>query len=202
MTPVDFLRPKAQTSVRFATQPFQASWQEGVVRHSSHHFPVVSATIGASPPTQFSRKNQADFRISQTDMTGHNFTYDRTQQVRANHLNILDGKNSGLSSRQQPSGYGDLLRDDSDPLIPKPNVKRVEGDPLDYWAFYNRFRCHVADWLPSKTKMFYLLQHCSTQVYNNIQHFADIHHRQYSYDLAWDKLKRRYGAASCHCSSL
>ena len=98
-----------------------------------------------------------------------------------------------MSSRQQPSGYGDLLRGHSDPLITKPNVKRFKGDPLDYWAFYNRFRCHVADWLPSKTKMSYLLQHCSPQVYDNIQHFADIHDGQYSYDLAWDELKRRYG---------
>ena len=126
-------------------------------------------------------------------MTGHNFTYDRTQQVRVNHSNIPDGRNSGSSSRQQPSGYGDLLRGNSDPLIPKPNVKKFEGDPLDYWAFYNRFRCHVADWLPLKTKMSYLLQHCSPQVCDNIQHFADIHDGQYSYDLAWDELKRRYG---------
>ena len=85
-------------------------------------------------------------------MTGYNFN-DRTQQTRANHSYIPDGRNSGLSSRQQPSGYGDLLIGNSDPLIPKPNVKRFEGDPLDYWAFYNRFRCHVTDWFPLKTKM-------------------------------------------------
>ena len=93
----------------------------------------------------FNRENQADIHNSQTDMTGHNFTYDRTQPARANHLNIPDGRNSGLSSRQQPSGYGNLLRGNFDPLIPKPNVKKFEGDPQDYCAFYNRFRCHVAD---------------------------------------------------------
>ena len=54
MAAADFLRPKAQTSVRFATQPFRASRQEGVARHSSHHKSVVSATIDAAPPTQFS----------------------------------------------------------------------------------------------------------------------------------------------------
>ena len=132
MTLADFLRPKAQTSVRFATQPFQASWQEDVARHSSHHNPVVSATIDAAPPTQFSKENQADFYTSQTDMTDHNFTYDQTQQARANHLNIPDWRNSVLSCRQQPSDYGDLLRGNSDHLIPKPNVKRFEGEPLEY----------------------------------------------------------------------
>ena len=90
--------------------------------------------------------------------------------------------------------YGDPWRGYySDPLIPKPNVKKFEGDPLDYWAFYNRFRCHIADWLPSKTKMSYLLQHCSIEVSNNIQHFADIHDGQCAYDLAWEELRRRYG---------
>ena len=28
---------------------------------------------------------------------------------------------------------------------------------------------------------------------NNIQHFADLHHGEYAYDLAWSELKRRYG---------
>ena len=118
-------------------------------------------------------------------MTGHNFTYDQAQQVRANHSNIPAGRNSGLSSRQLPSGFGDLLRGNFDPLIPKPNVKRFEGDPLYYLAFYNRFRCHVADWLPSKTKMSYLLQHCSPQVCDNIQRFADILYMMANFRMIW-----------------
>ena len=98
MAPADFLRPKAQTAVRFATQPFQASWREGVACHSSHHNPVVSATIDPAPPTQFSRENQTDCHTLQIDMISHNFTYDQTQQARANHSNISDGRNCGLSS--------------------------------------------------------------------------------------------------------
>ena len=49
------------------------------------------------------------------------------------------------------------LRDNSDQLLPKPIIKLLEGDPLDYWAFYNRFRCHVGDWLSPKRKFSYLL---------------------------------------------
>ena len=71
--------------------------------------------------------------------------------------------------------FGDPWRGyDSDPLIPKPNVKKFEGDPRDYWGFYNRLRCHITDWLPLRTKMSCLLQHCSIEVSNNIQHFAGI----------------------------
>ena len=85
------------------------------------------------------------------------------------------------------------LRDNSDQLLPKPTIKLFEDDPLDYWAFYNRFRCHVGDWLSPKRKFSYLLQHCSAEVANNIQHFADFHRGEYAYNLAWSELKRRYG---------
>ena len=105
-------------------------------------------------------------------------------------------RNQQSFSDQQPfvglQGYDPWLGY-SNPLIPKPEVKKFDGDPLDYWAFLNPFRCHVADWLPSKAKMSYLLQHCSPEVRDNIQHFADINDGQYAYDLAWDELKRRYG---------
>ena len=85
------------------------------------------------------------------------------------------------------------LRHNSDQLLPKPTIKLFEGDPLDYWTFYNRFSCHVGDWLSPKQKFLCLLQHCSVEVANNIQHFADLHHGEYAYDLAWSELKRRYG---------
>ena len=90
-------------------------------------------------------------------------------------------------------GELDPLRDVSDQLLPKPKIKSFEGDPLDYWAFPNRFTCHVTDWLTPRKKMSYLLQHCSSEVGQNIQHFADIHDGEFAYDLAWDELKRKYG---------
>ena len=37
------------------------------------------------------------------------------------------------------------------------------------------------------------LQRCSAEVANDIQHFVDLHHDEYAYDLAWSELKRRYG---------
>ena len=96
-----------------------------------------------------------------------------------------------LRSNKEENYY--RLQDNSDQLLPKPTIKLFEGDPLDYWAFYNRFRCHVGDWLSPKRKFSYLLQHCSAEVANNIQHFEDLHHGEYAYDLAWNELKRRYG---------
>ena len=90
-------------------------------------------------------------------------------------------------------GELDPLRDVSDQLLPKPIIKKFKGDPFDYWAFHNRFTCHVADWLTPKKKMSYLLQHCSSEVGQNIQHFANIHDGKFAYDLAWDELKQRYG---------
>ena len=44
---------------------------------------------------------------------------------------------------------------------------------MDYGAFLNRFEAHVADTLPNRRKMTYLLQYCSERVREQIQHFAD-----------------------------
>ena len=96
-----------------------------------------------------------------------------------------------LRSNKKENYY--RLRDNLDQLLSKPTIKLFEGDPLDYWAFYHRSRCHVGDWLSPKRKFPYLLQHCSAEVANSIQHFAGLHHGEYAYDLAWSKLKRRYG---------
>ena len=64
---------------------------------------------------------------------------------------------------------------------------------MDYWAFLNRFTCHVADWLPSQKKFSYLMQHCSERVRQHIQHFSDLHDGRSPYDLAWEELHCRYG---------
>ena len=95
-------------------------------------------------------------------------------------------------SRQHPSVHSayDALRGSTDQLLPTPSIRKFDGDPLDYWAFFNRFRCHVA----SKKKLSYLLQHCTAEVSQYIQHFADVHESSHHvYDLAWDELRRRYG---------
>ena len=81
----------------------------------------------------------------------------------------------------------------SDKYLPKPSIKRFEGDPLDYWSFYNRFTCHMVDQLSSKRKLSYLLQHCSERVARYIQHFVDVHDETCCYELAWKELEKRYG---------
>ena len=99
-------------------------------------------------------------------------------------------------SSQHPSVHGayDALRGSTDQLLPTPSIRKFDGDPLDYWAFFNRFRCHVADRLAPKKKLSYLLQHCTAEVSQYIQHFANVHESSHHvYDLAWDELRRRYG---------
>ena len=78
--------------------------------------------------------------------------------------------------------------------MPTPSIRKFDGDSLDYWAFFNRFKCRVADRIHSKKKLSYLLQHCTTEMSQYIQHFADVHESSHHlYDLAWDELRRRYG---------
>ena len=80
----------------------------------------------------------------------------------------------------------------SEKFLPKPIINVFEGDPTDYWAFINHFTCHIADWLPAKIKLSYLLQHCSSNVCQHIQHFTDIHEGRSAYDMVWQELKQRY----------
>ena len=149
---------------------------------SAHTFPMkadTSVSYGATrarQPTRFE------------DATADRSYYDTTATTsRPRDQLTFERRNQQKFSDQQPfvgrQGYGPW-RGYSNPLIPKPEAKKFDGDPLDYWAFSNRFRCHVADWLPSKAKMSYLLQHCSPKVCDNIQHFTDINDDQYAYDLA------------------
>ena len=87
----------------------------------------------------------------------------------------------------------DFLKETSEQLLPKPFIKKFEGDSMDYWEFFNRFTCHVADWLPPKRMMSYLLQHCSKKVCRFICNFENIHDGRFTYDIIWQELERRYG---------
>ena len=50
--------------------------------------------------------------------------------------------NAGSSPWALPQHY---TRDASDQLLAKPSIKPFDGDPMDYWAFFNRFSCHIAE---------------------------------------------------------
>ena len=158
---------------------------------SAHTFPMkADSSVGyrATRARQPTRREHA---------TADRFYYDRTATTsRPRDQLTFEKRNQQSFSDQQPfvGRQGcDPWRGYSNPLIFKSEVKKFDGEPLDYWAFSNRFRCHVADWLLSKAKMSYLLQHCFPEVRDNIQYFADINDGQYAYDLAWDELQRRYG---------
>jgi len=79
-------------------------------------------------------------------------------------------------------------------FLPKPAIEKFEGDPLDYWAFVNRFKVHIADRIRSDDlKLVYLLQHCSKTVYERIQHYASGPDKHRCYEMVWRELFERYG---------
>ena len=96
-------------------------------------------------------------------------------------------------SRRHNVNYYEPRSDIREQLLPKPDVKKFDGDPLDYLAFRNRFKAHIADWLPKDKKLSYLLQHCNQKVAEQIRHYADYQGTQCSYEMAWEELRRRYG---------
>ena len=102
-------------------------------------------------------------------------------------------ESTSYNRQMDPTSKFHTVADTSEQYLPKPSIKKFEGDPLDYWAFLNRFRSHIGDWLSPKRRLSYPLQHCSAEVVDNIQHCADIHDGQNALDTALEELKRRYG---------
>ena len=86
-----------------------------------------------------------------------------------------------------------VRRDEFNAYLSKPIIQTFSGNPLDFWAFFNRLQSHLPNWLSAERKISYLLQHCEPSVCQNIEHFADLHEGEDCYDLAWIELKRRYG---------
>lgn len=79
-------------------------------------------------------------------------------------------------------------------FLPKPAIEKFEGDPLDYWAFVNRFKVHIADRIWSEDlKLVYLLQHCGKRVQEKVQHYAGGLDKSHCYSMVWRELYDRYG---------
>ena len=82
----------------------------------------------------------------------------------------------------------------SERYLPKPSIEEFDGNPLDYWAFVNRFQIHVAERVNSDDlRLVYLLQHCSKRVYEKLKHFAVGPDARECYRAVWQERCRRYG---------
>ena len=82
----------------------------------------------------------------------------------------------------------------SERYLPKPSIEEFDGNPLDYWAFVNRFQIHVAERVNSDDlRLVYLLQHCSKRVHEKLKHFAGGPDARVCYRAVWQELYRRYG---------
>ena len=81
-----------------------------------------------------------------------------------------------------------------DRFLPKPAVEKFDGDPLDYWAFVNRFEVHVASKVyDDDLRLAYVLQHCTKPVYDKVKHIAGNRIKSTAYRMLWQELYERYG---------
>lgn len=79
-------------------------------------------------------------------------------------------------------------------FLPKPSIEHFNGDPLDFWAFVNRYDVHIAARIGSDDlRLAYLLQHCSRDVYEKIKHHASSPDKRLAYEAVWRDLFERYG---------
>ena len=81
-----------------------------------------------------------------------------------------------------------------DRFLPKPAVEKFDDDPMDYWAFVNRFEVHVASKVHDDgLRLAYVLQHCTKPVYHKIKHIAGNRDKSFTYRILWQELYERYG---------
>ena len=86
------------------------------------------------------------------------------------------------------------LVEGSERYSPKLLIGEFCGNPLDYWAFVNRYDVHIAARVTSDDlRLSYLLQHCSKEVYNKIKHHASGLDKRQAYEDVWKDSYERYG---------
>lgn len=79
-----------------------------------------------------------------------------------------------------------------DRFLPRPELQKFRGNPLEYWTFIRGFDIHVASKLQSdERKLLFLIQHCESHVRVKLEHFAKKPIE--GYRLAREWLYKEYG---------
>ena len=78
-------------------------------------------------------------------------------------------------------------------FLPRPEFPKFSGNPLEYKAFMNNFETHIEPRVrDEKTLICLLLQHCSKDVKDRIEHFATSEVQPYT--VAKQRLNKEYGS--------
>ena len=97
----------------------------------------------------------------------------------------------------QPIGYSpyfpqyqpvqNLYRDEF--LLPRPQIPKFDGNPLNFMTFKNNFVKHIVPKVADRKMLLcYLLQHCEPKIRDKIQHFSN--KGEDGYSLASDRLEK------------
>ena len=77
-------------------------------------------------------------------------------------------------------------------FLPRPELSKFSGDPLEFKLFISNFKTHVESRLQDQRALCLLVQHCTNPVKEKIQHFSET--GQNCYRLAKDRLFKEYGS--------
>ena len=80
-------------------------------------------------------------------------------------------------------------------LLPRPQIPKFDGNPLNFMTFKNNFVKHIVPKVADRKMLLcYLLQHCEPKIRDKIQHFSN--KGEAGYSLASDRLEKEYGRPS------
>ena len=100
---------------------------------------------------------------------------------------------SHVSPLLYPGAYNQNSVNYDSLFLPRPEFPKFSGDPLEYKAFMNNFETHIEPRVrDEKTLICLLLQHCSKDVKDRIEHFATSEVQPYT--VAKQRLNKEYGS--------
>ena len=123
-------------------------------------------------------------------------TYSRPAQNQPPHSFVPPVNNSLQNPLPQSLYYPGVYNPDSvkydNLFLPRPELPKFSGDPLDFKGFINSFETHIEPRVQDEKTLFcLLLQHCSKVVKDRIEHFATI--EEHPYTTAKQRLIKEYG---------
>ena len=178
--------PPVQSSVSsglvLGLPPVQSSTCTGPVlgplpiQSSSSTCQIWSSSYVHSPLPTHPDFSAASSHMQVAPSVAHSYNFNRLPAF--NPLGPLSSSaDSPIYSHVSPLFYPGVYNQNSvnyDSLfLPRPEFPKFSGDPLEYKAFMNNFETHIEPRVrDEKTLICLLLQHCSKDVKDRIEHFA------------------------------
>ena len=188
-------KPRGNASISVPSSNYLISTNDSPLNH-----PKVSQTM----PTSFASWQQFPGEGLMGNQNYASHVYSRPQLSSHAHSNVYDnsvfGSENPINRHSNPcvnvgsyfNNQPEQFRTVNDWFMPRPELPKFDGNPLNYTLFINGFEKHIESKISdNKLLLCYLIQHCENTVKEKIKHFSN--KGDLGYQLAKARLEKEYG---------